>query len=498
MAGHPRLTFGIALTLLFAISFAVRAYPVLVLNFDGLYGQDSYAYYGYGQQIREAFAQFELPDRFYWPLGYPILVALGFLITGQQPLGPQLISLMAGALVSLFAFLITYEIARQNQRSPKFSRLAALIAWAVTAACGQLIQSSMVIMADAAALMWASLSAYALLRYGSSRRSRWVALSACALAWATMTRWQYGSLALIWALYVVLNRPLRWRDATLAAGIGILTFSPQIIHTLQNPGGFIGHMWVQGWSINNAFALDFVTADGTFHYTQSPAIYYLQPLYNGYYLSPLLLPFLIIGILVLWRHLSLIVLIGWSVSQYLFLAGIPYENIRFALAIFPPLAVLIGLGIAWMIFDLKMPVLLRIAVRPLVILVLVYSVVATLRAAVPMITDFVAAKNSDLASAQWIEQQIPESGAAVYCLDLVLTMQHYTTLHPVQIYEMTPELLSDQLQQNRPAYAVFNLWTTEHQWNGESPWIIYHWLLDQQGMVKIGTTGNYTLYRINP
>ncbi len=115
-----------------------------------------------------------------------------------------------------------------------------------------------------------------------------------------------------------------------------------------------------------------------------------------------------------------------------------------------------------------------------------------------MITNFVAVKDSDLAAARWIEAQIPEPEATVYCLDLVLTMEHYTKLRPVQIFGLTPQALSDQLsQRTRPAYAVFNLWTTEHQWVGKSPWIVYHWLTDHPGLTTIGSFGNYTLFRIN-
>ncbi len=486
-----------ALILLFAVSLGLRVYPVLALHFDGLYGQDPYAYYSYGQQVRDAVARFQLPGHFYWPLGYPALVALGFTITGEQPLGPQVVSLVAGAAVSVLAFLITVEAALQMGQTARFARLAGLVAWAVVAVCGQLIQSSMVIMADAPGLMWASLSAWSLLIYGRTRRSRWIALSAFALGWAVMTRWQYVSLALPWALYIILSRPFVFRHAALAVAVGLVTLSPQIAHTMQNPDPFIRHEWLQGWSASNALMHDFVTADGTFHYEQSPALYYAQPLYDVYYMSPLLLPLLLIGLALLARRTLLMVLFGWSIVQYGFLAGIPYENIRFALALFPPVAVCVGLGAAWLLVDLKGFAGLRFVVRPVVSLVIVYSLLATLRASMPIINDFVAAKDRDLASARWVEKQVPEADATVYCLDLLLTMEHYTRLHPVQIYDMTTDTLSHDLQHSQPGYAVFNVWTTEHQWRGESPWIIYHWLLDHPGMSEIGTFGSYTLYRIN-
>ena len=496
MVGRSRA--ALALILLFAISLGLRLYPVLVLHFDGLYGQDPYAYYSYGQQVREAVARLQLPGMFFWPLGYPALVALGFTLTGEQPFGPQWVSLIAGAMVSVLAFLIAAEVARQTRQSARFARVAGLVAWAVTAVCGQLIQSSMVIMADAPGLMWATLSAWSLLVYGRARRSRWIVLSAFALSWATMTRWQYGSLALPWALYVIFNRPFVFRHAALAVAVGIVTFSPQIAHTLQNPDPLVAHEWLQGWSVSNALLRDFVTADGTFHYDQSPAQYYAQPLYSMYYMSPLLLPFLLIGLALLARHVALVVILGWSLIQYGFLAGIPYENIRFALAIFPPLAVFVGLGAAWLLINLQRSATLRWVIVPLSCLLIVYSLLATLRSSGPILTGFVTAKDSDLAAARWIEQRIPEPDATVYCLDLLLTMQHYTALHPVQIYQMTTATLSAQLQQTRPRYAVFNVWTTEHQWRGESPWAIYHWLLDHPGLSEIGTFGSYTLYRIRP
>jgi hypothetical protein len=495
MAGRPRA--ALALILLFVVSLALRIYPVLALHFDGLYGQDPFAYYSYGQQLRATVAHAQPLGLFYWPLGYPVLVALSFVFTGEQPLGPQIVSLIAGALVSVLAYLIAVEVARHLGKPARFARLAGLVAWVVTAVCGQLIQSSMVIMADASALMWASLSTWSLLVYGRSRHSGWIALSAFALAWATMTRWQYGTLALPWVLYVLLNRPFIIHHAALAVIVGLITLSPQIAYTIQHPYPFIGHEWLQGWSVSNAFARDFVTADGTFHYDQSPAQYYAQPFTYVYYMSPLLLPLLIIGLILLARQTAFIVLFGWFVVQYGFLAGIPYENIRFALALFPPTAVCVGLGTAWVIVDLKISTWSRILTISAVSLVIIYGSLATLRSSAPIINSFVTAKDADLASARWVEQQIPEQNATVYCLDLLLTMEHYTLLHPVQIYQMTTDTLRDQLQHTHPAYAVFNLSTTEHQWYGQSPWIIYHWLLDNPGMTQIGMFGNYTLYRIN-
>src|SRR5260370_42048130 len=102
-----------------------------------------------------------------------------------------------------------------------------------------------------------------------------------------MTRWQYGALALPWALFVPIERLVRWRHAILAVAVGWIALLPQIAHTLQNPDPLLNHEGLQGWSPANALAHYFTTADGTFHYDQGPAQYYAQPLNNVYYASPL-------------------------------------------------------------------------------------------------------------------------------------------------------------------------------------------------------------------
>ncbi len=492
-----RIRRPIAILALFGLSFVLRLWMALALRFDGLYGQDAYAYFSYGQQIRAAVARFQLPGHFYWPLGYPALAALSFTLLGEQPLGPQLVSLFAGAATSVLAYLIAVTAAHSlRNRHPALPRLAGLVAWAIVSVCGQLNQSSIVIMSDAPALMWASLSAWALLVYGRSRRLGWIVLAAFALAWATMTRWQYAGLALPWALFVLLNRPIRWRHALWAFVVSLLTMVPQIAHSLQNRDLPISHEWVQGWSSANFFARDFVTPDGTFHYTQSPAEYYAQPLYNPYYMGSLFAPLIVVGLLCLILPTAvrpvLALLIGWLASQYGFLMGIPYENIRFALALVPPLAVLAGIGAAWLLTRRRVPQILRAAL----LLLMIQGLINTLRVSAPIITEFVSRKNADLDAVRWLERQVAAPNATVFCIDLMLTIDHYSALHPVQIYEQTPDSLRPQIRY--PAYAIFNVWTIDHQWVGKSPWKIYYWLRDQVGMTQIGTFGLYTLYRITP
>lgn len=489
-----------AVLILFLISAAFFAFAARSAQFDGLYGQDPYAYYDYGQQIQNLLVHGQGLGHFYYPVGYPALVGLSFFVTGMQPLGPQLVSILFGAGLTVFAALFTAEIARALGYTARLALIGGFVTWLVLTVSGQVIQSSIVIMSDMPALLWGMLSAWALTVYGRTRQPFWIGLSAFALAWAAMTRWNYAVLALPWALYCLLiwRGQMRWRHVRLAIFIGVITLMPQIVQSARDSDSLLHNAVSQGWSPANAFARDFVTADGTAHYDESVAAYYLKPLTSPYYLSAVLLPFALLGVCALRRNLrAAVLIIGWITVQYGFVIGLAFENIRYGLAYFPPAIILIGLGVAWFLQAVAKRRALSLIVYAAVILSMAFASFATLSTASDLITGFVANKDRDLAAVRWVERMIPERGATVYTLDLLQTMQHYSpSLRPVQVFYESPASMAARLPGDRPAYALFNVWTTEHQWQGKAPWQVYHWLLDQPGLNEIGSYSIYTLYRV--
>ncbi|MFN8514003.1 MAG: hypothetical protein U0841_15745 [Chloroflexia bacterium] len=89
---------------------AIPALYALARHFDGLYGQDPFAYYDYAiGPLRAALAQPALPPPYYYPPGYPLLVTLATYLVGTRPLAGQLVSLLAGALVPLLTALLAHE-----------------------------------------------------------------------------------------------------------------------------------------------------------------------------------------------------------------------------------------------------------------------------------------------------------------------------------------------------------------------------------------------------
>src|SRR4051794_1138174 len=80
---------------------AALALLVRVLwTFDGLYGQDAYAYFRYAAGL---WRNEPLPI-FYWPAGYPLLVAPLLPFAGWSSFAGQLVSILSGAAASALTF----------------------------------------------------------------------------------------------------------------------------------------------------------------------------------------------------------------------------------------------------------------------------------------------------------------------------------------------------------------------------------------------------------
>src|SRR5215475_9905473 len=84
---------------LFAISLLIRLALVLPTKFDGLYGQDAYAYYDYAQSMRTSLQTGEALKPFFWPLGYPALLMFTFSVRGTNPVVAQAVSIIMGTVL---------------------------------------------------------------------------------------------------------------------------------------------------------------------------------------------------------------------------------------------------------------------------------------------------------------------------------------------------------------------------------------------------------------
>lgn len=520
------------IVIIFSLALAVRLRLRDAFTFDGLYGQDAFAYFEYGQEVREAAREIRTPGPMYWPLGFPILLAAGFAIGGENEQVAQNLVLGLSAVIPVLVYAFILDVLPLIGWSKKSGRIAGLTSALILIFSGQVLQSSVVVMADIPALFWATLSLWALGRYfkrlDHKQRQGWIALAAIALAMATITRWLYGVLAIPYVLSCVvwwrqdeskkgqvLALPLQkqrpfWWDGMIAVVVGMLVILPQLLHSRSNPVAVIDHAWLRDWNLENALKKEFVTPDGSFTYDDVVARYYAKAAYDGWYVHPIFTAAMGIGFLILlrqtWRNrvaaVLFILLVGWAVAAYGFLAGIPYQNVRFSLAYILPLVILAGIGVAWIcgkIQSLSPVSLLRpisLAAQGFIVLGVLIAAESPRPKAQDMVVWLVERKDEDYGAVQWAASTIPD-GSTVYTLELWPMMRHYVPqVRTVQIYHETPQSMKQRLPNDRPAYLLLDMWAINHQWAGENPAEIYMTLAEEPGLFRMGRYGNYALYRV--
>lgn len=495
---------------LFLLALATSWLIIGMAGFDGLYGQDSFHYLDCSRRVLTAPLQALQPGNCYWPVGYPALEALFIRLTGTAPFGAQLAStLTAAALAPL-----TYWMALESRLAGEQSRVqTGIAAGLITALCGQVLLSSIVVMSDAAALFWATLSACLLLRWArGDAQDRchilWLVGSAATLAIAAITRWIYAGLLLpfgVFATVSVYRRQVVSFESTpgvpraalaarvippllLAAATFCLIFLPELHVSQRSESPALSHGWLVGWNPLNALRTSFDTADGHQHYRLPPAIVYAFPLVHPLYLSPLLTPFVFFGAWKSRHSRALLLLGGWILTLYLYLSGVPFENTRFPLAFFPPVAVLAAVGL-WQLA-------LALRLRPTRVWLLLLVALGT---AAPFsyraISGLVRAKGGEVSAMRYLQAHVP-ADAVVVTFGLSATLKQYTRADVTDLFAQTPDTLRPIVCSGRRAYLYVERGNIESQWPGKSPAINVHWLQDAIGMQALGSQDTWTLYRV--
>lgn len=507
-----RATIPIAI---FVVALFLRLALIYQTQFDGLYGQDPYAYLDYANTLKASLARGELPPPFFWPLGYPALIALvpGFFST---TIAAQAVSVIASALAAVMVYFITREILHGRPHADAASAIAALI----FASAGQMMISSVSAMSDVAGVFWATLAAFALIRSRRDPGYRWVALSAFALGWAVMTRWIYGLLIPVWILAFLSLRGNRAGQggrsdlqspmirSKILQGLGavphsfsivalvffLLALSPQLAlmlyYAMHGITSNVGDLQAVSWNLTNAWQSNITNGDGRFAYSVPIAAFYAQPFAHPSFIFPLFTPFLFIGVWSLRRdQCALALLLGWIAVVWFFLAGIAWENPRFSLAFFPPLAILAGLGLNTAV--LALPKFERLAWAYAIV-----GIALTMGWGMRATNNFVAQQRSDRALATWTTEQLP-ADSTVIAFGITETLKHRTSLRIVEIYNESPESLKQILLNQQPIFLLLNTENLDSQWRNMTPEINFRSLQGNSNLSGVATQERYTLFAVN-
>ncbi len=483
----------------FVAALAVAAVTRGLYSFDGLYGQDAFAYFRFARAIWPHLRTGTPLPELYWPRGYPTAVSLLLPLVGGGPAAGQLVNALACAVASSATFsFVRILAARVSGRIAPLP--AALAAGLAVAFSGAVLRSSQVVMADGLGLGLAAMAMLCAVRFADGGPGPWLVGCALALACGAVTRWMIALLSLPIGVYLLTvsfetAAPPRSRGAMvawwlLAIGAGLMVLVPQVVSAHAIPASFEKHEWLQSWGLSNAFKRTFHTPEGQWTCRFPTSVYYLVRLGWPDYFFPTLGVFAAFGVRALWQakaRAAAVLIIGWLLVSWLFLSGVPYENARFLLPTLPAVAALVGIG-AGAIWGASA------GGRRWVAMGLSLSLAAGLAAGAREHAHQVERKQAELELVHWTIARVP-ADAELAMWGPTLAMEYYGDRRPHVLYSMSEAQVRTLLSSQRPIFVLADVGNLEDQWRGLGPERLLTSLRHDPGLLVVDQYRTYTLFK---
>jgi 4-amino-4-deoxy-L-arabinose transferase-like glycosyltransferase len=529
-----------AILLLVVGCCAFFAYLLARYPYDGLYGQDSYAYYYQARALLhditgvplQGWQLFTSDGLYHWPIGYHLLLMLGMLF-GYGPAGGRAITLLMSVGATVVLYLLTGSLLKS---APRYFRvLAGLVAGAALPLTATYTRVGLSLMADVPALFLGLLGLYCVVRAWprvdaahGQRTILWATMGGFALGLAVLTR--YGEILLLVPVAVCLL--FRWPDsrssvgargfnsaalvpAFLAFGVALV---PQLLYivTHQNSVDVGYSSWLAGWTPENIFRTTVTSVDGTSTFAQPMIVFYLlQPLYDtdAGFLSLFFLPALLIGTayLVLRRRWLLLVLCyAWWLLPAVFFAGTPYQTQRFVLVYLPAILIVIGVGVSCLVgllfvgtkgYDAWWRAALAVLAIGIICscVVGVYKQQGSVRGWMDIQTK-IKAEERQVVDLTEKAAGAPENGAAprVVAFGATAAIYHYTRWPVLELYDSDQDQIANFLQPAAPHLVVVPVGAMDTQWKGTPVAARWAWLQLAYTLVPRGNAGEYAVFELEP
>jgi 4-amino-4-deoxy-L-arabinose transferase-like glycosyltransferase len=492
----------------FAVALGVAGATRLCFPFDGLYGQDAFAYFRYARALGpHLFDGAPLPA-LYWPVGYPVTVALLLPLTGNGPGAGQIVSMLTCAWAAAATALLVRELERLDGHR-RGDPWAAILAGLTVAVSGAVLRSSQVVMADGLGLGAAAAALYCAVRHAHARdgRGSWLVAVALSLAWGAAARWMVGLLVFpIGAFLFVHSRAGDPSEASapwqrpqwpwvLAAGLaGLAVLVPVLAVARSVPLSLERHEWLLAWNLRNAFARELHTPEGHAIYRLPIALFYLVRLGWPDYFFPVHALFALAGARSLARErpgATALLLLGWPAVAWMLLSGIPYENPRFLLPTLPAIGALFGIGLA----ALRRRVASR--GRALLTLIVLAAQAAGVVFGAREHARLVARKNADRDLVAWAAERMTPDAQLVMA-GPSLAFRYYASIPARDLFSTTTEELDALVAGGAPLFVLADVDELETQWPGLAPERHFHALAEHPGLDVLGIHSPYTLFRVRP
>lgn len=304
---------AIALFLLFQFGF----------KFNGLYGQDSHAYYQYGLDLVERFSGKETDiSFFFWPKLFPFLGAVISLTGISVNSSLLLLSFLSFTGTLIYSNKIIHLL---NHKNASIYILIAAVSQIYFMRGGYLVMSDML------AAFFCIASVYYFLRF--NKTANWVYFFVFFIAAILAFFSRYASIVLLSVptIYILIKGFIKLNIGYRA--VTLFLFFGSFILLVWFNGNFINSLWyvLETWSPLNLFSRTFETPDGIVTNFVPNGFYIFGNFFHLGYLSLglFLIPF--------YSKLKVCnrVLVLSVIVYLLFLGGHPMQNYRFLMIVHP-------------------------------------------------------------------------------------------------------------------------------------------------------------------
>jgi 4-amino-4-deoxy-L-arabinose transferase-like glycosyltransferase len=484
--------------LLFVLSFVFRLLLIIIFRFDGLYGQDAYAYLEFSKRFYEAISGFQIPPHFYWPIGFYLFASVfTILMGGNVDLSALLVSLNSGSLCAGFVYLLAYELAKGFDETER--KELSIYAGLITIFSPILVKQSIVIMSDSLALMFASWALWQFVKYFNEDKLKNIIFAFILFSFAVMTRYAFTLLAMPVVLYLIYNLTIQelWRkkyikDTLIAFIIGSIIFIPQFYYLFGHGISYFQYegqhgTWAASWNFLNFFRKDFMTFDGTMHYRLWNGLYNLAPVFHPMYLSIFGIPFLT-GTYLLFKRKKkniLVLLLAWIAVYYFYISGNPFQSLRYTMSFLPAMAIVSAYGLAKIKINNLYKYLFLYAGLFLFVVYGVYH-----------ISSFVEQKNAELEVVNKVSSVVPD-GSVVFAFDITLAVNHYTKITAQEYFNYTEEELKNKITAAaNDIYFILPLEAIKTQWKGLPLEKKYEFIKSNYPLQTVTSVNKFTILKI--
>lgn len=487
-------------SILFVLALIIRISFSYTLKFDGLYGQDAYAYFDWSREFISYISNFQIPPKFfYWPVGYFIFSAImNLLCFGSLSTSILLLSMISGSLLAGLMYLLTFELLKNyydTLKSKKYSILAGLI----VCFAGSAVRSSIVVMSDALGLVLLTMGMLMFLKYFNNSKRYQLMLSFVFFSFGIMVRYANSIIiiavlvCMIYMFKISANRKNFFVDFVLSSLAALIVFIPELYYISDygisyfNYEGTVG-TWASAWNPLNFFKRDFITFDGANNYKLQNGLFFLSPVFHPMYLF-------LFGITFLWgivqairRKFTPIILFcfTWIIVYYIYFAGCPYQSIRYTLSYFPPLIVISVFGFSMIKLNYRPQI--RYALIAIVLLAgWTYNDIGKLN----------EQKHKELEVVSWVNSNIT-GDPALYSFGITGALKHYTGKHVREFFNYNKVTLKNEIDSaGGEVYFILPVGVINTQWSARPLKELYDYLMINYKPVEKGKADVYTIFRID-